>query len=731
MINKAKQLLKAETIKKEFHNKEFKEMELQVILSSGRTNGKSCFDPILNLFAIQDYKCIRIIGTKLEYSYPIQFNTIRKMMFLNGSGFLYLLSDCGFHSIDLNLSILQTIEIHPDSFQIIPIYEYEHVKSIFGVFITNGIVSVYLLNTMSKCKYTAEFEPLPCTVFIINPRNVNQILIAVNHTAHLYDICSRIDLVTYTVHSIITGCFHPLGTHLCLANTLGIHLFKREDPISFYEHHIPNIKEVVWYINQIEFFIVLTDKITIYAYEETLVPVQEIETSHLTFIPSNAYFNIGNSYYHDGLLIQSTNTTPITNNLDFENASVVLLEPSFNFLTTLMHTHKPLTYEIHYTVDICSVYDQFELLCLIFNDKVEFYQYSTCPGVLLKSQHTLHHYCKQLCVFNDFLYVFGTSIKLFTLQDNWVQLQEIPLQVTFLGLHNSLICYGDGMLHSIDCQVPKLDSAMITTEELLNTSIHISITSYPYEDELIYVYKDYYICNQLKKLLKVQDKEFIEIYEFDHFIDSIAVKVINNHVFILSYHLYCLFEESIVKLNGYHCQQLIVLNECLIGLKSTANSLDLVDMMSGDSKSIPIPLNSTFKVNANHIWIFHFTNCLVLGLEPLIEITINSQFIYRQLPKAHALDRLYSLFFKKQQTQLEESEFEQDDGFYYDCLLDIQSLFTNKSTSTTQSPQNLFNGAKNALEDRGKTLEQLDVKFNALETSGKHLLDFAKTLNRK
>ena len=106
MISKITNVVKVEQLKKQFNNDGFHELNFKVLLQSGKSNGSSIstFDPSLELIAMTGWHCVRLFGYKLEFCISLfQFNQeFKQIQFLNGSGFLFLLSKQEFIMINLN-----------------------------------------------------------------------------------------------------------------------------------------------------------------------------------------------------------------------------------------------------------------------------------------------------------------------------------------------------------------------------------------------------------------------------------------------------------------------------------------------------------------------------------------------------------------------------------------------------------------------------------------------------
>ena len=753
MISKAKNVVKLEQVKKNFKSDTLDNIKLQVICSSGTCNGLFSFDPSLQLIAATGWRCVRLFSYKLEYCIDLlpYDSTFKQIQFLNGAGYLFLLTNNEFLIINLSKpNRVQHIDVQAQHFIIVPIFrEHLTISNIFVMFMNNGKITVFNLNTLSYSKFSLKFQPVPCSLFLSNPRNPNQLLFALNNNAILYDICNQQHLLSYPVHAITTGCFHPNGIRICLCNSLGLHLFNREDSLSFYEHHIPNIKDIKWIINQNnEYFIVITDITTIYHYKDTLQPIKSINTTNTLFINNNPYFNHGSDYIYDYKLNDEFHITNLFPSLTHP----LILNAPLSFISKLMHKHTELPFDIQYSIDIDHVYDQFELLVLINAHDVQFYQYATSPGMLMQSIHPLILDNVDTCaVYSDLLFVFyGSKCTIYSLQEeSWLTLQEIPLECSYLGItKNGILCCGAGMVHCISCSIPDSNEALMNNSEIMQNNIHIGITSIPIPfDSIYHIHEDYYLIykDNLMELVELDHLGPTEIINTIHkfegtLLSKPPVLVHGEYIFIQLEHLVIIHNAEIVTMNCKY-SELMGIGNLIIGINKTETAIQFINIFNTKETFEINGLheeNWRLFVNKEHLWLINKQNINIIGKDRLTTMTINEQKIEeRHVPREYAIKQIYNLFFKKV-SKLEETDYEREDGFYYDCLLDLEILFgpvdiikSVETSDTVDSTPNPFSMIKQKMQDRGEELEVLNEKFEDLEQSGKNLLEFAKSLNRK
>eukprot|EP00835_Amoeboradix_gromovi_P001497 NODE_69_length_23719_cov_0.556689.p1 type:complete len:806 gc:universal NODE_69_length_23719_cov_0.556689:21179-18762(-) len=753
MISKAKNFIKAEQLKKQYRASDnSSDFNMQVILSSGQFNGISAYDPALEIIAVIGWNCVRFLGQKLEHCISLleYDQSFKQLQFLNGSGLLLILTNCEFIIIDLFTSIVNHIDIKADRFLVFPIYKLDNsvLSSAFAMFIQNGATTIFNIQSGKIGKFNILLESAECLVLLSNPRNPNQLLVSLNSTARLYDICQQKELINYTVHNITTGTFHPHGTHICLCNSLGLYLFKRESNISIYEHHIQNITKVEWVISSSEYLIITTDvNVTVYQYKQTLVPLYSVDTIFSLFIANNPFFNQGDSILYDFNLAEVHSNMPIASVAnEFPRGSVSVMNTSMSFIARLMHQHTILPFNINYSVNVTNVYDQFEVVCIHNEDSISFYQYSTNPGLLLKSVHPLEVSCRSFTLSNELLYVFRDTITIYTLQEEWQVLQEIPLlNVEYLGVHNGIICISNKILHCITCNIPSSDDGVFNFGEVLRNNIHINILSKPFKyQSLMYLYNDYYLgindssMDLIKFDIALEENEIIQ--SFNYRISAQPSLVYHEAtLFVQLNELLCIQEKQVTTIKSKY-DGLMALDSMILGINKVNNGIKLTNLMNPtQAKLIKVPWDFSFITNNDHLWVIinhgNLRNINILGANSLIELKVNSIPVKRKAPTDGKLTQLLGMFFAKEESNWEETDYEQDDGFYYDCLLDLEIIFNQNSKKEQDGGNtktaNPFALAKNALQDRGEQLQVLDKKFDDLEQRGKSLLDLAKNLNKK
>eukprot|EP00834_Sanchytrium_tribonematis_P002304 NODE_68_length_25399_cov_0.885771.p3 type:complete len:712 gc:universal NODE_68_length_25399_cov_0.885771:10835-12970(+) len=578
----------------------------------------------------------------------------------------------------------------------------------FCFIFSSGILNIMNLSLMKLCSYTYEFKNEECKFLLQNPRNPNQLLIGLESIVYLYDVCKMHILTKYSIRDVQSGCFSPLGTQICVATSTDLLFFSRESNEVNFNYATLNVKYIDWFMDVDDYLFVISNNISIYKYKNNLVKIREVQGNSGKILFDNAFWKMGQHYYLIDNNIISQRLIEFGLKHDFSGVPH-FFNVSSNFLKKLTVENLNLPFELNLIVDEIDM--AFPDLIVYQNEKgLSFYQYFTSSGILSKCKVNYEKRVDLFTIYKDNLIIFDKEIQIYSLDnDNWNRIKTYPVQASPIGTtEEALIAFSSNF------------KIIFLSDVVLEYSVKV--------ENIFFVKRDIFlfVSGNKTQVVKFDNGTFKVIYEKEFVAKKCVFVEARNLILLQLDELICIEKDEVFAIKNDIFDGLLSLQDIVFGVKVSTMEITLFEIFGSRSKSFPIPLKSEIFVFDERIYIYGASFLYVLSEKDFFRISCNADIPKRKLPKQGPLSYVKSLF-KSDFSRFEETEFEEDPQFYYDCLADLHTLFSKQMS--VQTNENLqFEELRNVLVERGERLEELNSKFNDLELGAKNLLKLARNL---